>query len=205
MKLQQLMLSNYMNKVKVLIEGYAKEIKGGWLASSTTTLVQSEKINIIIDPGINRKLLLNKLQKEGLTPKDINFVFMTHCHPDHNLLVGIFENAKVMDGEMFYQSDKQWDHRGIIPGTDIKIIRTPGHDQFHGSLLVPTEDGKVVVAGDTFWWADEEKQLTDKKSLLSHKDPFEKNRKDLIESRKKLLKVADLIIPGHGKMFKVVK
>lgn len=29
-----------MAKVKVLIEGYAKETKNGWLASSTTTLIE---------------------------------------------------------------------------------------------------------------------------------------------------------------------
>jgi len=29
-----------MAKVKVLIEGYAKEIEDGWLASSTTTLIK---------------------------------------------------------------------------------------------------------------------------------------------------------------------
>lgn len=40
-----------MNNVKVLIEGYAKEIRGGWLASSTTTLIESNGIRVIVDPG----------------------------------------------------------------------------------------------------------------------------------------------------------
>ena len=30
-----------------------------------------------------------------------------------------------------------------------------------------------------------------------------KNRKQLLTSRKKVLEIADYIIPGHGKMFKV--
>ena len=50
-----------MAKVKVLIEGYAKETKSGWVASSTVTLVQDRGINIIFDPGINKELLLKKL------------------------------------------------------------------------------------------------------------------------------------------------
>jgi glyoxylase-like metal-dependent hydrolase (beta-lactamase superfamily II) len=192
-----------MNRVKVLIEGYAKEIKNGWLASSSTVLIESNNKKIIVDPGTNRELLLKKLDQEGLKPEDLNIVFMTHYHPDHNLLVGIFSEAMVLDDEMIYKNDKQWDHDKMIPGTDIKIIQTPGHDQFHGSLLVPSKEGNIVVAGDVFWWEDSEEQKTDRESLLSHKDPYVKNEKDLLESRKKLLEIADYIIPGHGKMFEV--
>lgn len=191
-----------MNEVKVLIEGYAKEIKGGWLASSTTTLIRSDSKKIIVDPGTNRKLLLESLKKEDLVPDDIDFVFMTHCHPDHNLLTGIFVNATVIDDTMFYKDDKQWDHDKTIPELDIKIIQTPGHDQFHGSLVVPTNDGIVVVAGDVFWWDDSEKQITDRKSLMEHTDPFMKDLKSLNKSRQEVLKIADYIIPGHGKIFK---
>lgn len=205
-----------MAEVKVLIEGYAKEIKGGWLASSTTTLIkpsfalQTKGLrkgkkrgkNILVDPGTNRKLLLKKLEKEGLKPEDIDFVFMTHYHPDHNLLTGIFIKAKVLDDEMIYENDKQTNHEGIIPETDIRIIKTPGHEKFHGSLVVLTDKGVVVVAGDVFWWADNEKQKTDKTSLLSHKDPFIKDEEALLESRKKILAIADWVIPGHGRMFR---
>jgi len=194
-----------MATVKILIQGYAKEIKNGWLASSTTTLITSNNKRIIIDPGTNRKLLLKKLTDENLTPEQIDYVFMTHYHPDHNLLTGIFPNAIVMDDGMFYQNDKQWDHQGIIPNTSIKIIKTPGHDQFHGSLIVPTDNNVVAVAGDVFWWADNEEQKTDKESLLNHPDPFEKDHNQLLESRKQLLKNADSIVPGHGKMFNVEK
>lgn len=191
-----------MNKVKVLIEGYAKEIKGGWLASSTTTLIESGKVKIIVDPGVNRKLLLRKLKENGLKPDDVNFVFMTHYHPDHNLLTGIFSEAKVLDDELIYDGDSQVGYDRVIPETNIRVIPTPGHDQFHGSLVVPTEKGIVVVAGDVFWWADKEEQKTDKENLLAHKDPFVKDRKALLTSRKSILKIADWIIPGHGKIFK---
>ncbi len=194
-----------MAKVKVLIEGYAKEIKGGWLASSTTTLIESSGKFILVDPGTNRGLLLEKLKLNNLTVSDINFVFMTHCHPDHNLLSGIFPNAKVLDDELIYENDSQVEHHGVIPGTDIRIISTPGHDQFHGSLIVPANEGTFVVAGDVFWWDDKEEQKIDEENLLSHKDPFVKDEEALLESRKKILAVADFIIPGHGKMFKKPK
>jgi glyoxylase-like metal-dependent hydrolase (beta-lactamase superfamily II) len=79
-----------MNKVKVLTQGYAKEIDNGWLASSTVTLIQSNAKNIIVDPGCNRKKLLEKLDKNDLKPFDIDFVLLTHSHSDHSLLAGIF-------------------------------------------------------------------------------------------------------------------
>lgn len=194
-----------MNKVKVLIEGYAKEIKGGWLASSTTTLIESGKVKIIVDPGVNRELLLGKLKENNLSLDDINFVFMTHYHPDHNLLAGIFSKAKVLDDELIYDGDSQVEYDKVIPGTNIKVISTPGHDQFHGSLMVPTENGVVVIAGDVFWWADKKEQKTDKESLLNYEDPFVKDKKALLASRKSILKIADWIIPGHGKIFKNFK
>jgi len=59
-----------MTKIKVLIEGYAKKVEGGWIASSTTVLVQNGSLNVIIDPGINRKLLLKEVSKQGLKTKD---------------------------------------------------------------------------------------------------------------------------------------
>lgn len=194
-----------MAKVKVLIEGYAKKIEGGWLASSTTTLVQEKGLNIIIDPGINRKLLLEKFLEEGLKTEDIDYVLMTHSHPDHNYLSAIFENAKALDDGLIYDNDKETEHNGKVPGTDLEILLTPGHEKFHASLVVPTEKGIVVVAGDVFWWGDDEEQKTDRGSLMKHEDPFVKDEEALMNSRRKLLEIADYIIPGHGKIFKVEK
>lgn len=196
-----------MAEVKVLIQGYAKEENGVEFASSTVTLIRGGDLNIIVDPGMNRKMLLESLKKEGLSPDKINYVILTHYHLDHSLLVGIFENAKILDNSDIYSWDGKIEtHGGKVSGTDIEIIKTPGHDMFHCSVLVKTEEfGKIVIAGDVFWWADDEQQKTDRESLLEHKDPYMKNEEELVESRKKILEITDYIIPGHGKMFKVKK
>lgn len=193
-----------MTKVKVLIEGYAKQINNGWLASSTVTLIESNGKKIVIDPGCNKTKLLNELSKNNLTPSDIDFVLLTHNHTDHVLLTAIFEKAKVLNDTEIYDDDNQIEHGGVIPGTDLKIIGTPGHDQFHCAVVAEDENlGKVVVAGDVFWWRDDEEKKIDYESLLNHPDPYVKNDQELLTSRRKILDIANYVIPGHGKMFKV--
>ena len=91
-----------------------------------------------------------------------------------------------------------------ILGSDIEILETPGHVLEHLSLLINTPKGKVALAGDCLWWVKGEKQMVNvNKKDDSH--PKDLDMKKLIASRKKLLKIADYIIPGHGKMFKVKK
>jgi glyoxylase-like metal-dependent hydrolase (beta-lactamase superfamily II) len=193
-----------MNQVKVLIEGYAKEIETGWVASSSVTLVTAGDKNIIVDPGCNRKRLLEELENNNLKTSEIDFVLLTHSHADHGLLAGIFENAKVLTVEEIYDGDNQIGHNNKIPGTDLEIIQTQGHCPEHCSLVVPTAEGVYVVAGDVFWWTDDENQMLDmEKEDDAH--PAEVNAQNLIENRKKILEIADYIIPGHGKMFKVEK
>lgn len=193
-----------MSEIKILIEGYARQIENGWLASSTVTLVKSNGKNIIVDPGCNREKLLAALDEENLKVDDIDFVFLTHNHLDHTLLAGIFPNAVVLTTEEMYKRDNQISHGNIIPGTDLKIIQTPGHCNEHCSLLVPTEKGVYVVAGDVFWYVDGESQTANVEKV-DDAHPAEVDMEKLIESRKKILEIADHIIPGHGRMFKVEK
>jgi len=194
-----------MAKIKVLIKGYAKELKNGWLASSTTTLIKSDNNLIIFDPGCNREKLLKALNIEKLKPEDINFIVLSHGHGDHSFLTGIFKNAKIISFEsLLYDKDLLLEFKEDILGEDIKIIKTPGHCAEHISLIVNTNKGKYAVAGDVFWWVNGDKQIIDvDKEDDSH--PIELNMKKLKESREKLLNIADYIIPGHGEMFKVAK
>jgi len=194
-----------MIEVKVLIEGYAKEKNGVEVASSSTVLIEDNGLKIIVDPGVNKELLINSLSKERLKLEDVDLIFLTHYHPDHILNIRLFPDKDVLDGNIIYRGDKEIEFSDNIPNTNVKVIETPGHAHEHACLLVETEKGKIIIAGDLWWWSDDEKQKTDYKSLMSHKDPYVKNEEKLKESRKKILKLADYIIPGHGKMFKVKK
>jgi len=192
-----------MTEIKVLIEGYAKEVKNGWLASSTVTLVKSNNKKIIVDPGCNRSLLLESMKDINLSVDDIDFVFLTHGHIDHALLAGIFNKAKIVTFEnLMYDRDLQLEFDKNILGKETEVVDTPGHCPEHVSLIANTPKGKYVIAGDVFWWAEGEEQKIDiNKEDDAH--PSETDMKTLIESRKKILEIADWIIPGHGKMFKV--
>jgi len=194
-----------MTEVKVLIEGYAKESDEGLLASCSTVLIKDSNKNILVDPGCNPKLLIESLKKQGLELKDIDLIFLTHYHPDHILNIRLFPNVDVLDGGIIYRNDLEIEFEDKIPETNIKFIDTPGHAHEQASLIVETEQGKIGIASDLFWWTDKDEQKTDYDSLINLKDPYMKNEHDLKESRKKLLSMADWIIPGHGKMFKVEK
>jgi glyoxylase-like metal-dependent hydrolase (beta-lactamase superfamily II) len=193
-----------MNKVKVLIEGYAREYSDFEKVSPSVVLIETDKFKIIVDPGFDRKKLLEVLKKENIRTEQINFVMLTHYHLDHSLLAGIFEKAIILDNnDKYLQNGEIRRQEKNILGEGIQIIDTPGHDQFHCSIVVKTEDmGNVVITGDVFWWTEGSEPTKDFESLINLEDPYVKDNNALMESRKNILEIADWIIPGHGKMFK---
>ena len=193
-------------KVKILIEGYLKEEEDYESVSSTTVLIRDGKLKIIVDPGMNRKLLIESLKKEKLKLEDINYVILSHYHLDHSLLTGIFVNANVLyAGDIYSFDGRIKERKENILGEDIEIIKTPGHNSDCRTILVKTDKGVIAICQDVFWWGDNEEQKTDEKSLLEHDDPYATDKEKLKQSRKLILEKADYIIPGHGKMFKVKK
>lgn len=191
-----------MNTIYVLIEGYAKVTETGWIASGTSTLVITALgEHILVDPGANREKLLQKLKEKGLQVDDIEYIFLTHLHLDHSLLMGIFPKATIINFEALTFGEKGTLVGETIPNTNIKILKTPGHEYAGASLLVPTKDGVVGIVGDIFWWEEgEEQNINENKP-----DDFATDMNTLIQSRKKVLQLVDWIIPGHGKMIKVIK
>ena len=108
------------------------------------------------------------------------------------------------DDHLIYDKDVLLEYDKNVLGDDIEIIDTPGHVPEHLSLIVDTDNGKIAVAGDVIWWLDDEEQVL-YINQKDHSQALDMDMEALVESRKKLLKIADYIIPGHGKMFKVEK
>jgi glyoxylase-like metal-dependent hydrolase (beta-lactamase superfamily II) len=190
-----------VDSFKVLVRGYAlKEKSGRYKASSTAVLVNSEGKPVLIDPGLYPKELKAALDRENIKIESIDIVTFSHSHQDHIRNYKLFDKSKVYDP---FKQYKKIPEDLYIPGTQIKVIHTPGHFDKHVAFLVDTAEGRYAIAGDVFWWEDTEEQKTDKTSLITHVDPLAEDMVLLQESRKKLLDLTDFIIPGHGGVFKV--
>jgi glyoxylase-like metal-dependent hydrolase (beta-lactamase superfamily II) len=193
-----------MDIISILVQGYVRKTGMGALAASpSTVLVETHSQKILIDPGANPNLLLKALSFRNLSAEDVDIIFLTHYHPDHCLNLKLFSIQDVYDGSTIYHNDIEIPYSHYIPDTDIEVVPTPGHTQEHSSLLIKTMTGTYAVAGDVFWWEEGQEPETDITSLLELPDPYAQDMHTLIESRHKILELADFIIPGHGKMFKV--
>ena len=200
-----------MLEVKILLVGKHDLLsdKSGLHAHSTVTLIKAEK-NIIVDTGsfMDKNNLIQSLEKEGLKPEDIDIVILTHLHLDHSSNTNLFFNAKVYvkhnlssgPGLCFEESSYlikkvDLDNYEIVKG--VKTILTPGHVDAHISVIVETEGGIITIAGD----AIASKEYADFNKKPSKAYDFE----EYLKSKKKILEIADFIIPGHGEIFKVIK
>ena len=195
---------NSMEKVVVLVAGYAHPNKNGeYIASCSSTLIYSNGKKVLVDPGTNAKLLLAALAKEKVAPLDLDLVFLSHYHPDHFLNLSVLPQLDLYDGTLIWSKDRELNYSEKIPGTNIQLLPTPGHAPEHTSLLVETDDmGTVCVAQDVFWWEDGKQKDRTYFDLLNLEDQFATDLPALKQSREKVLEIADWIIPGHGKMFK---
>jgi glyoxylase-like metal-dependent hydrolase (beta-lactamase superfamily II) len=191
-----------VSEVKVLLEGYAEEHDGVWRAHSTSVLIRDSDLIVLVDPGMDTRLLV-ALKDEGLTAGDIDLIFLTHHHLDHTINLRLFPDAAVCYGDHGVRGAELFCFAGRLPGTTLRIIPTPGHAPEHCALAVDTADGTVVVAGDILWAAANGDAPPTREELLEHQDPFAYDLELLKESRRKLLDLASVIIPGHGKPFRI--
>jgi glyoxylase-like metal-dependent hydrolase (beta-lactamase superfamily II) len=187
-----------MAEVKVLIKGYTTADSNSGeeeKTCATTTLVRDKDIIMVCDPGVldSQQILVEALEKEGLTITDVNHVFITHSHIDHYRNIGMFPDAKTLEYYGIWDGAKVDDWKEDF-SKDIRIIKTPGHNYDGLTLFVKTKEGVVAICGDVFWKEGEPEN-----------DPYASNLEKLNESRKKVLEMADWIVPGHADIFKVKK
>lgn len=195
-------------EVAVLLEGYGyTDAENRYRANGTCTLITGNDKRILVDTGSPRdkERLVEKLQQHGICSEEINYVVCTHGHVDHVGNLNLFTNAVQMVSHDILQEDDIYTDvpdnfkEGspyCIDGENVKVISTPGHTPQDVSVVVrDTEYGTVVVCGDLFEHEDDGNVWQEfSECPTKHK-----------ESRQKVLEIADWIVPGHGKMFKVKK
>ena len=97
-------------KVKILTSG----------SKANSTLIISNNIKILIDVGATSSYIVDELSKEGLTPKDIDAIIITHVHSDHIRGLKTFikkTNASVYVTELLIEEIIK-----IVPVSQIKLI-----------------------------------------------------------------------------------
>lgn len=138
-------------KVKVLASG----------SKGNSTLVQINNINLLIDIGINYQYLSSEIEKVNLTPKDIDYVLITHTHNDHikglstlmnktNVKVFILESMieelrnkiPLNENIYFYQNPT------LIEDIKIELIKI-SHDVCGVGFIIEHNNSSLVYITDT--------------------------------------------------------
>ncbi|MGA8604476.1 MAG: MBL fold metallo-hydrolase [Thermoplasmata archaeon] len=175
--------------VEVLFRGYA-----GPRVASTVSYVREGALRAIVDPGMvpSRASILGPLRGLGVPPEKITDVILSHHHPDHTVNCALFPNARVHDFWATYDRDR-WiprpaEGRALAPS--VILLETPGHTPQDITTLVGTRAG--VVALTHLWW----------NARGPTPDPLAADERELERQRRRVLAVADQIVPGHGAPFR---
>jgi len=175
----------YPKKPEENVDHYINPICGA------AVLIKGEK-NIIVDTGnIGFKdEILKELLKHGLKADEIDYVINTHTHFDHCSNNYLFTKAKRICGINVWGEKDAINYKDPekIAVSGVKIITTPGHRPEHTSVVAEVDGKTYVVAGDAI----------EEKNILEKKYESRVTRKEIYDSIKKILKIADVIIPGHG-------
>jgi len=102
-----------------------------------------------------------------------------------------------MQGDLF----KKFFKDKYVVDENTSVIHTPGHDNRSISVLIKTRKGVVAITGDLFEY-DKDWLMVDSTKAW---EPWSQDKDLQTQSRKKIWKVVDYIVPGHGDIFKVDK
>lgn len=182
-------------EIFILFNGYVSESDDPEVShvASTVAFVHDGDTRVIIDPGMvpEQQNILAPLAALEVSPETVTDVIFSHHHPDHTLNAALFLNARFHDFWAIYQGDS-WQNRGaegyeISPS--IRLIETPGHTPQDITTLVGTSGG--VAAFTHLWWFASGPAI----------DPLGDDMDAIHRNRERVLRVAKLIVPGHGAPF----
>jgi len=165
-------------RYEIIVKGNNLRLKEGFLGLANATLVLSPDGPLLFDVGhqVTRPALVAGLRRQGLEPKDVKAVFLSHLHYDHCYNIDLFPDEKV------YVSRKEWDYaanphcddpfvpwliREQLQKHDLALLEEegrlcdgistlwlPGHTPGSYGLMLETGDkGRIVLAGDSIKYA----------------------------------------------------
>ncbi len=182
--------------------------------SCKSYLIIGEKMNILIDPGINEnfQILQRDLEKIGLNISHLNMVLNTHEHVDHfganrhlqntvPISTHRYAGTKIVsaDDEVLlcrahgedptgYHVHLWLENLNVLDLGDwfLKILHTPGHTS--GSLCIYEPRKKVLISGDTVFAQGTISNISSSGSYGEYINSL---------ARLNTMKI-DLLLPGHG-------
>jgi glyoxylase-like metal-dependent hydrolase (beta-lactamase superfamily II) len=207
-----------MAKIDLLLQGFSLGTDQGSVAFCGMTLIEGTK-RILVDVGHigRRQLLMQKLSERGLTPADIDYVFLTHAHWDHVLNIDLFPNAKIL----IHPSEREYIKHphandfatpsytttilesmqleevqdGVEIDDGVSFIATPGHSRGSMALIVRNGDETIAVSGDAL--PNGATISTGLPRLVFYDLEVAK------ASIRKLMDTAKVFYPGHDRPFRV--
>ena len=182
------------------------------LLDANTYVIKAD-ITVLIDPGLGKYLgrQLEEMQEDGIDPKDVDSILITHLHPDHCDATAAFKevsDAKValhssqldyldvmieetsrflgMATSKKFEVDIVFDDSFNIGSKELKILHTPGHSPESICLYAAAE--KTLICGD----------LVFDKGVGRADLPFG-DEEELIKSINMVSALdTELLLPGHG-------
>ncbi|NOR79191.1 MAG: MBL fold metallo-hydrolase [Methanophagales archaeon] len=180
---------------------------------ANTYVIRGEQ-TVLIDPGLGNYLglLLKEMQEDGIAPKEVDVIAITHLHPDH---CDATAALKDVSGAKVAVHSSQWEYRDMLleaasrvlgieakkfkvdfvfedslEHTELRILHTPGHSP--ESICFYAVDKKTLISGD----------LVFDKGIGRTDLPFG-NTEALINSINTISTLdTELLLPGHGAILK---
>ena len=130
-------------------------------SKGNSTLIKTDKYNILIDAGMNLKYIKEKLEEIGIGLCDINYIFITHTHKDHinalSTFVKKYKPVLCIGRKMYKELDYLDNYDNIIILNDsldlkdlhIDIINTSHDTSESKGYVFTTKDSSLVYITDT--------------------------------------------------------
>jgi N-acyl homoserine lactone hydrolase len=213
-----------MPKVEVLLQGYSLDTNVGLAGFCMVTLIEGldmhgERKRLLFDPAHvgRRTLLWDALAKRGLGPQLIDGVVLSHSHWDHIQNIDVFDHAPIMihPYERAYSlkphrndwATPAWtgtilERQKLVEVSEgdqilqgVRVVDMPGHTPGGIGLSVETDEGLLVIAGDALHHA--------RVALLGENPLIFWDREAARNTISRVVKMADVIYPGHDRVFRV--
>jgi N-acyl homoserine lactone hydrolase len=205
-------------RVDLLIPGLPAKADHFLFGICSLLLLRDGKRTILFDCGPYRvrRTLLEALAAHGLTPEQVDTVFLSHLHWDHIENIDLFRHAEILVPRLEFEyaaciRASDWGTppyaREMLAGMRLTLLedreqeispgaRTlplPGHSVGLQGLVVQAEGGDLVLASDAVWSARD--------AVRGHPDVAFFDPEKGQASLTKALAAGAVYYPGHDRPF----